>query len=234
MRIAVFSLIVVFACMPLTAAEQSQRISEDDQPAVDREVERQADSTLNQPPNQVSGIFSDEGCDICGTGEQVLAESFTVITGGMGYDLQQIIIWGGYFPNNIPLAVDDFDVLVHSDAAGIPGAVICSETGMAATSRVDTGVDLFGVDEYMVTLDLATACNLADGTYWIEVFNNTGFGTDDWFWEVGNTDPVNGAVGSAYAFEAPGVTWNIDPATDLAVQLNGTVVPVELQSFSIE
>lgn len=197
MKIVVLSIIVVLFVMPLAAAEQSHRVSEIDQPAVDREVERQVDSTLNQAPDQSNGVFSDEDCDICGGGSQVVAENFAVITGGLGFDLEQIVFWGGYYTDNIPLAVDDFDVLVHSDAAGLPGAVICTETGMAATSRVDTGIDLFGVDEYMVTLDLAVACNLADGTYWIEVYNNTGTGADDWFWETGTLDPVNGVVRSS-------------------------------------
>ena len=97
MKTVILSLIIVLACMPLAAAEQSHRISEVDQPAVDREVERQADSTLNQPPNQVNGVFSDEGCDICGSGVQVIAENFNVITAGMGFDLEQIVMWGGYW-----------------------------------------------------------------------------------------------------------------------------------------
>ncbi len=233
MKIVVLSLIIALACLPLTAAEQSHRVSEIDQPAVERQIDRLGDSTLNQAPNQVNGIFSDEGCDICGAGVQVLGENFTVITAGMGFDLEQIVIWGGYYPNDVPTA-DDFDVLIHSDAAGLPGTVICTETGIVATSRTATGVVLFGVSEYMVTLDLAAACNLADGTYWLEVYNNTGTGTDDWFWEEGNIDAVNGTIGSTYAFEAPGVSWSVDSDSDFATQLNGTVVPVELQSFSIE
>ncbi len=232
MKIVILSFVIVLFVMPLAAADQSHRISEIDQPAVERHIEGVLDSTLNQAPNRSNGVFSDEVCDFCGGGAQVLAENFTVITGGLGFDLEQIVMWGGYFPNNVPIAVDDFDVLVHSDAAGIPGAVICTETGMAATSRVDTGIDLFGVDEYLVTLDLAVACNLADGTYWIEIYNNTGAG-DDWFWETGTVDGVNGIIDSVFALEAPGVTWLVQPG-DFAVQLNGTVVPVELQSFSIE
>ncbi len=50
----------------------------------------------------------------------------------------------------------------------------------------------------------------------------------------GNVDAVNGTIGSTFAFEAPGVSWGVDSDSDFATQLNGTVVPVELQSFSIE
>ena len=234
MKIVILSFVIVLFVMPLAAADQSHRISEIDQPAVERHIEGVLDSTLNQAPNQVNGLFSDEECDFCGNGVQVIAENFTVSTGGLGFDLEQIVMWGGYFPGDIPPAVDDFDVLVHTDAAGAPGTVICTETGIVPTSRTTTGVVLFGVSEYIVTLDLAVACNLADGTYWVEVYNNTGVGTDDWFWETGTLDGVNGVPGSAWATEAPGAAWNLDGGTDIAVQLNGTVVPVELQSFSIE
>ena len=57
---------------------------------------------------------------------------------------------------------------------------------------------------------------------------------DDFFWEVADLDGTNGVTGSVYATETPGVSWNADSASELAVQLIGNVVPVELQSFSIE
>jgi len=40
-------------------------------------------------------------------------------------------------------------------------------------------------------------------------------------------------MGSAWTTTTPGVTWNLDPATNLSIQLNGdTNVPVELASFT--
>ena len=65
------------------------------------------------------------------------------------------------------------------------------------------------------------------------LFTDTGAG-DDFFWEVGTLDATNGILGSVWATANPPAAWNIDGATDLAVQITGTIVPVELQSFSME
>ncbi len=193
----------------------------------------QAAPTLDQPPNQATGFFSDEVCGVCSAGSQAAAENFVVSTGGLGFDLEQIVVWGGFFSGNVPPGTDDVDVLIHADAAGLPAAAaLCSETGIVPTSRVDTGVDMFGVDEYMVTIDLSTQCTLADGTYWIELFYDTGPG-DDWFWESATLDGANGIVGSAVSSTVPGSVWT-GTAPELAVQLNGTTLPVELMRFSVE
>ena len=75
---------------------------------------------------------------------------------------------------------------------------------------------------------------MSDGTYWIEIYYNTGLGTDDWFWEVGNLDPLNGAAGIAFSPTTPGSVWTFFVNDSVATQLNGTIVPVELQSLSVE
>ena len=58
--------------------------------------------------------------------------------------------------------------------------------------------------------------------------------SNDWFWEVGNLDPVNGAPGIAFSTTTPGSGWSFFVDDSVATQLNGTIVPVELQSFSVE
>jgi len=190
-----------------------------------------ADTTLNQPPDQVFGNNSDEGI---GPPPIVFAENFTVITGGLGFALNQVVIWGGYRFTNDATTPDDFGVVIHSDAAGLPGAAICTETPITPTSRTATGLTWMGgtIVEYIVTLDLATACNLVDGSYWVEVYSTAGAGADNWFWESGTVDPVNGAANSSYTFRTP-PDWYA-AASESAIQLNGILLPVELQSFSIE
>jgi hypothetical protein len=96
-----------------------------------------------------------------------------------------------------------------------------------------TGITLFGVSEHQITLDFAPV-TLPDGTYFIEIYTNTGAGTDDWFWETGNVDATHGIIGQAFAFTAPGSSWNYDGAQDMSITLNGELVPVELQSFDVE
>ena len=57
-------------------------------------------------------------------------------------------------------------------------------------------------------------------------------GNDFWYWDHGTLDPVNGVAGTSYTFRTPS-DW-YPAATDSAIQLNGTTLPVELQSFSVE
>ena len=58
------------------------------------------------------------------------------------------------------------------------------------------------------------------GTYWIEIYNNS-VESANFFWETGNLDPTNGIAGSAWATATPGVTWTLDPATELSIQISG-------------
>jgi len=193
MRIVCFSTIVVIICMPVFAAHNPDRVLEFNQPPIHRKViPLSRASTLNQPPNQSNGYFADEGCAGCPTGSRSVADDFIVSTSGAGFDINQIVFWGGYSPTDTPPASDDFDVLIHSDNSGVPGTVICSETGITTAPRILTGQTLFGVSEYIITIDLASTCSLADGTYWIEIYNNTGSVDDDFFWEVGDLDAING------------------------------------------
>jgi hypothetical protein len=216
-----FLLIATVAAL-LAAAQVAagvERVSVVDQSPVAREMERGPDVMLLQPPNQSNGIFSDSYCDFCGGTPQVLADNFVVNTGGAGLDLDQAIVWGGYYPGNVPTAAP-FELLVHQDNGGVPGAVVCSDT-VLPTSDVLTGVVLFGVDEHMLTFDLSP-CPLADGTYWIEIYANTGPVTDDWFWGTGDLDPVNGILDAVWAAEAPGANWMVQP-DDLALELSGNI-----------
>jgi hypothetical protein len=169
---------------------------------------------LDQQPNQSNGIFADASCDLCG-GAQVLAENFVLAdTKTIG----AINIWSGYYPTDSPVP-DNITVIFHQDAGGAPGPAVSTETAVPNV-RTQTGVILFGVHEYFHEFSLNNPVTLSPGTYWVEIYNDTGFGTDDYFWEVGNADTIgNGLPGSAFAFEAPGSFWNIDGFTDLAIQL---------------
>ncbi len=190
---------------------------------------------LDQAPNQVNGVFSDASCALCAaTGSQVVAENVNVTIAGPNVVVTELVMWGGYYPENIPNTTDDFTIILHADAAGSPGSVLFSASGLQATSRVSTGVVLFGVNEYMFTFDFsATPIPVATaGTYWVEIFNNS-VESGNFFWETGNLDATHGIVGSGYAFETPGVTWSSDPATDFSIQINGDDnVPVEFTSFT--
>ncbi len=175
---------------------------------------------LNQLPDQVNGLFTDVACALCTTtGTQSMADNFALAaTEQVGV----ITFWGGYFPGNVPTTSDPFRVLIQSDAGGFPGTVVYDESNVAST-RQTTGIVLFGVDEWIFTLTLATPVTLPPGSYWLQIFNHTGTGAspDDFFWETGSPDTVgNGLAGTAFATAAPGVAWAAASATDLAVQLD--------------
>lgn len=230
LRIAAFAAAVFSLTGPAGAAEP-HRVPAGNQPRVVRLVETGMSTWLSQPPDQVAGYFSDASCDSCGgVPAQVLADNF-LQRHIFGVFMNQAVIWGGYYPGNVPTPAP-FQVIFHSDAGGLPGDVIC-QASVVPSSDVLTGVTVFGVSEHQITLDFPD-CTLPDAAYFVEIYTDTGLGTDDWFWESGNVDPVNGIVGFAVAFEAPGVAWLASPDFDFAITLNGDLTPVELQSFVVE
>ncbi len=179
-------------------------------------------SLIFQPPNQSNGLFSDSDCDLCGTGQQSLADDFTLAA---EETITEVAFFAGYFPTNIPLATDDWTVIFHADAAGAVGAAIETQLDVPST-RVATGVVLFGVDEYQVNLQL-NPVTLSAGTYWIEIFNDSTGSTESVFWEAGDLDAVNGRLNSSFAFETPGITWNAG-SPDVAFELcAGQVIQAE-------
>jgi len=189
---------------------------------------------LDQAPNQVNGVFSDCLCVACGSGMQVLADNFVVSTASPTFGITEIVMWGGYFTENIPNTTDDFTITIFEDAAGIPGAVVYTASALLPTTRVTTGVVLFGVDEYMFTFDYSAAPIMipTNGTYHIQVSNNS-VESGSFFWETADLDATNGIAGQSFAFECPGVTWSYDALTDMAIQINGDDnIPVELTSFT--
>jgi uncharacterized repeat protein (TIGR01451 family) len=184
---------------------------------------------LDQAPNQSNGLFSDADCGACGTGQQSIADNFVLAD---TYTIEEIVIWSGYFPGNSQ-PVDDIDVIFHANAGALPGAVVSTETNVPAV-RVQTGVILFGVNEWMTTLTLANPVELTAGTWWVEIFNNTAGNADNYFWEVGNLDATNGVLNNSFAQQTPGVTWLTgNPVSDNAVQIWGSVDTPDVPGIAI-
>ena len=182
---------------------------------------------LDQPPNQINGVFSDVDCGICGGGTQVVADQIVLAT---AESLDVLKFWGGYFPGDAgggdPLP-DNFTVKIREDDKidpGQPGVVIRKIPVGPATTRTATGQILFGVREFVYTIDLEPNQDLEPGTYWVEIYNDTTEDPtgDDWFWEVGDLDPVNGLAGSVFSIDPPNdrfEQWTFDPATDMALSI---------------
>jgi hypothetical protein len=225
--------LVVWGALP--AAAQS-RISPVNNAPVDRHIDVPAVSTLNQPPNQVNGLFADSACGLCPSGQQSIADNFVINSAGGSFRVEQLVTWGGYFPApGTPNVTDTFTIRILNSAGTLPGStVLFSVTGIPASTRVATGVVLFGVQEFMFTFNLAAPPTLPNGTYWIEIFNSTAANAgEDFFWETGNLDATHGVLNGAFATATPGATWSVNPG-ESAIQINGTDQPVELQGFSVE
>ena len=225
----IFLTILVFTVSAFAAPAQLKHFGQSDVSGTNIiQQDNTRDILVDQQPNQVNGLF----CDAAYT--QVIAENFVLAA---DETIAQIVVWGGYFPNNIPMAPDYFTVAFHNDAAGAIGTMISTELDVPHV-RVQTGLQLFGVDEWMYTLTLATPVPLTAGTYWIEFYNTTLGGypaNDTYFWETGNLDPVNGILGSAWATTAPGSGWNFDAATDLSMQLISAVEQLDPpQNLAVE
>ena len=172
------------------------------------------DLLLTQPPDLASGIPADS--DPSDFGILAPAENFLI---DYPKTVQTIKIWGIYFPGNMA-SDDDFTVIIHEDADGLPGDVIYSESSVA-TERVATGAVLFKWDEYEFTMTLAEPVPLYPGTYFVEVFNNTAGNPDVFVWE-GGLDPQ--IPGIALAPQAPGVNWSFDGGLNLAIEVQGGLI----------
>jgi hypothetical protein len=191
---------------------------------------------IDQEPDGVNGLFSDPDCGACGTGQQSVADNFTVTVSNSTTGITQIVIWGGYYPEDIPNTTDNFTFILHTDASGAPGTAIETRTGIEATSRVQTGIMLFGTHEYMFTFDFtASPFMLPSGTatYWFEIYNPS-VESGNFYWETGTLDPTHGIAGSNFATECPGVTWLGSTGYEQSMVISGddNIVPVELASFT--
>jgi len=178
---------------------------------------------LDQAPNGVNGLFADSDCELCPTLQQTIADNFTATVSNGTTCITELVIWGGYYPEDIPNTTDNFTFIFHDNNAGQPGPVITTLSGVQAVSRVQTGVILFGTHEYMFTFDFsATPITLPQGTatYWLELYNNS-VESGNFYWETGNLDGTHGVLGSAWYTTTPGTAWNLDGATDLSVLING-------------
>lgn len=172
---------------------------------------------INQQPDQSNGIFADSDCALCGTGEQSVAGDFVL---GDATDVVQLVFWGGYFPDNqIPASPDAIDIIFHEDSAGLPGAVIDTQN-VVPTSATPTGTTLFGVDEIVYVVDLSPVA-LPAGTFWMELFTSSEGNSDQFFWEVGSLDGVNGRDGTAFATDTPGASWTATADQNFAFGLCG-------------
>ncbi|MFT5051290.1 MAG: hypothetical protein ACI8QZ_002701 [Chlamydiales bacterium] len=166
----------------------------------------------NQVPNQVNAYASDSDFPAAVAENCILTEAT---------ELCELVVWGLYAQGQTAPAGDLFTLIIHEDAAGLPGAVLYSETAIA-TTRIATGLligNLF--EEYRYSLVPASRVILYPGTYWFEVTNNTSTDADDdWYWETAGVDAAHGIPGAVGSVSVPGTAWGFADV-DLAMQVCG-------------
>lgn len=185
-----------------------------------------AGDLLTQPPNrpQFACLYSDPDF------VQVLAENFVV--GDAPIQIDEIVLRAHYAPGNNP-GIDSFNVRFLTNAGGLPGSAVAPQEIDVPHIRVDTGFNWGTFDEYEFTLSLVEPVALGGGTYWVEIYDFTTGTTSSFCWATGMVDPVRGVTGLASSGNIPGETWR-PGSLDLNLELNGVVIPVELERFVIE
>ena len=98
-----------------------------------------------------------------------LADDF-VVPAGQTWTVESIDADGLYFNGAGPAT--DWNVFLYTDAGGLPGGIVASETNLPATQVGTT-----------FTVNFAPSVALTAGTYWIEIQANMTFATQgEWGW----------------------------------------------------
>jgi len=209
-------------------AENPHLIWDEDQPPVTREIETSGTTLFLQAPNQSNGVFSDTQWN------QSRAKGFFVDSGGVGTIIDRITVWGSYHPSDTP-EYAGFDVIFHrlDPDTLLPDETICQYHLMPA-EHIATGIVLFDCREYRIVFEIPSCVLQDDGPHSVEIYAYTPSTNDRWAWEVGSLANTASIPGTLCANENPGVTWFWCDGWDLALQIDGAVVPVELQTFTVE
>jgi hypothetical protein len=120
---------------------------------------------------------------------------------------------------------DAFTVVLHADATGAPGAGVHTEAVPAL--RTAPGGSFAGVTLYQYVLEFQTPPQLAAGTYWAEIFNNSGASTSNFTWVRGTVDATAGVAGVNFSATAPGSVWSPITAFDLAIRIDARAAGTE-------
>jgi hypothetical protein len=157
------------------------------------------------------------------------ADDFTV-PAGFQWTITGAMAAGAFFnanPNNGPIAA--VVVQIWSDAAGLPDALLCQESGANGSVDPNTSLTLAGA--------CAAIMPLTEGTYWISIMAQMNFAPSGQYAWV----PNNSTNGAQFAFQDPAgltgnpcTTWGAGISTcgvgssfpDMCFALDGTEEPV--------
>lgn len=175
---------------------------------------------------RAAGYFADSEFNSVVADDFVLNDAVTITS----------VSWSGvyyssvYHYSNVPANPDGFRIYFFNDAGGTPGTSVGSQT--VSVTRNDSGMNDvdFGLDLYRYHADLLVPVELAAGTYWLGLMNDTASTQAAWLWAGG--EQTHGAAARRSA--NGGVSfYDIDPTPQRNFVLGGTVVPEPSAVFLI-
>ncbi len=127
------------------------------------------------------------------------ADDFVVPAGSSSWAIHRVEVIGDY--SGAGIAVNSMNVQFYSNAAGLPGTLISSQTVVPS----------IGLSGGNFVLDLNPPVTLASGTYWVSVQANLNGNPDpswdEWFWTERTIQSSNPAVWRNPGGHWPCVTW---------------------------
>lgn len=165
-------------------------------------------------------------------GSHIVAETIAQAADPAWFDIGTLNVWGlsalfdGASWNACDQTTMTFDVIFYEDNAGVPGTVIC-DIQSAVPVITDTGQLYLGFSLFQ--FDIPAACDLGSvGTKWFSVQSETMTPDCSFMW-------VNAASGDGQSLQDDGTgAWATATGYDRSMCINGSTIPVELQSFGIE
>ena len=182
---------------------------------------------LDQQPSQIFSLSSDFGF-------RTVADNF-VIPAPDDVTVISFSVWGTWATAGLP-TTDGFDIYFQDTTTGtfgeVPGPVVVSALGVVPTVLA-TGQTMptfmGGLPEYKLEFTFPTGVVLSPGTYWLQLYSAANSGTgEEFLWEMGPQDLVNGLSCMAWASETPGVAWwpcTPFSETDMALEIFGLSGP---------
>lgn len=183
-------------------------------------------------PLGTNGSPSQFFSDFSGAGES--ADDF-VVPAGLVWTIDSVFVIGSFNAGN-GANFQSVDVNIHSNNAGVPGAIIAQRDGIIPTAPGP---------QYGVRLNPPVV--LTEGTYWLNFMVNMAFnpGGSQFFWSQLNSaqvgafrafrDSVNlfgtGQFANWQSAQGSGIGGGIEANLSFALFGNSGVVPVELTSF---
>ncbi len=178
---------------------------------------------IDQIPEVAAFGFSGLSDTNCTFGEPnraaARAEDFLVTA---PVDVHTIEFQGLYLQSTTPSNPETFLIRIHSDSAGLPGAVVAAP---AATITQVSVLQTSGISLHQFTASFAPV-HLVPGVYWAEIVENDSSTTLCFNWQAGFRDVAHSAPGSAIDFSsAPGVDWQLqvgsEEQSEMTLQVTG-------------